>query len=221
MILVKRNEEKVRSDWQTLLSPSGERVFARAKNEIETNTTMIDVAVNEAWEIKQLGNFDEALRFLNIGSEIIERFTPNLLSLLSIMTKFSRMVSALAPVQPLFPADFHLAELTNLAYLNMLLSQVAISTKQRFRLKLYTIGKGISITSHYLITRIKNVVTHRSPEEREWIEIAKIGQDFSKLSEESVRSFRALLEALSNEAARDLARELYVSSDTKSLPPGR
>ena len=72
IILARRNEKKVRSDWQTLLSPSGEKIFNHARVEIETNTTMVGVAVQEALAIKRLGDIDEALRFLNIGGEVIE-----------------------------------------------------------------------------------------------------------------------------------------------------
>ena len=218
VILARRNEKRVRSDWQTLLSPASEKIFRHARVEIETNTTMVEVAVQEALAIKRLGDFDEAVRFLNIGSEVIERFTPNLLSLLTVMAKFSRMVSAMAPVNPVLPEGFHLAELTNLAHLHKMLHQMLISTKQRFRLKLFIIGKGISITSRYLLLRIKDIVTHRSQTDKEWEEIIGIGNDFQKLSQESVRSFHALLEALSNDAAKTLAQQLYLGDGTSSNP---
>ena len=218
VILARRNEKKIRSDWQTLLSPAGEKIFDHARVEIETNTTMVGVAVQEALAIKRLGDIDEALRFLNIGSEVIERFTPNLLSLLTVMTKFSRMVSAMAPVNPLLPDSFHLAELTNLAHLQRILHQMLISTKQRFRLKLFIIGKGISITTRYLLLRIRDIVTHRSQADKEWEEIIGIGNDFQKLSQESVQSFHALLEALSNDAAKTLAQQLYLSNGTSPSP---
>ena len=74
--------------------------------------------MKEAMEVRELGDLDEAIRFLDLGGDIIQRFTPNLLSLLSVMMRFSRMVGAIAPVNPIFPKGFHLAELTSLAHLN-------------------------------------------------------------------------------------------------------
>ena len=183
-------------------------MFESARNEIESHSLMLDVAMNEALSIKQLGDIDEAIRFLNIGGEIIERFTPNLLSLLSVMARFSRMVSAIAPVDPLIPKDFHLAELVSLAHLHRLMNQVIVSTKQRFRLRIYVLGKGISIASHYLISKIKDLVSHRSEDQKEWRDIVEIEQDFNTLSRESLRSFRALLEILSSEDARRLSQDL-------------
>lgn len=220
LLLARRNEKKVRSEWETLLTPAGEKIFEHARVEIQTNTCMVGVAMQEAHAIKRLGDIDEALRFLNIGGEVVERFTPNLLSLLAVMARFSRMISAVTPVNPILPSNFHLAELVNLAHLHNILNQMLISTKQRFRLKLFVIGKGVSIASRFLVVRIKNIVSQRSQADQEWDEIVGIGNDFQRLSEESIQSFRSLLEALSNDAARALAQQIYLSSGpnaTKSL----
>lgn len=209
-IFARRNERKVQAEWSELLSPTSEKIFQQARLEVEANTTMVGVAMSEAMEVRELGDLDEAVRFLNIGGDIIQRFTPNLLSLLSVMMKFSRMISAIAPVNPIVPGDFHLAELTNLAHLNRILHHMLASAKQRFRLKLYILGKGLSITSHYLVKSIRNIVTRRSSDDREWQDIIGVERDFQKLSNESIQSFRTLLEALSSDAARELSRTMYL-----------
>ncbi len=207
-ILAQRNEKKVQAEWIELLDPTSERIFQKATLEIEGNTAIVGMVVDEAMEVRQLGDLDEAIRFLNIGGDVIERFTPNLLALLSVMAKFTRMVSAIAPVNPIVPGDFHLSELTSLAHLHRILHHVLASAKQRFRLKLYILGKALSITSHYFAKNIRNVVTHRSSDDREWDQIFGVQQDFQRLSNESVRSFRVLLEALSCDAARELSRQV-------------
>ena len=212
VILLRRDEEKVQSEWVALLSPASERIFQKARADIEANTTRVEVAVNEAIEIRELGDLDEAIRFLNLGGDIIQRFTPNLLSLLAVMMRFSRMIGAIAPVNPILPKGFHLAELTSLAHLNGILHRMLTSAKQRFRLKLYVLGKGISITSHYLVKRIGNIVTHRSSEDSDWEQILGVEQDFQRLSNESVESFQNLLQALSNDRVRELSRTLGLRS---------
>jgi hypothetical protein len=219
MIFARRNEKNVQTEWQTLLSPNSEKTFLQTRHQIERNSSMVGIAIDEAMEIRKLGDLDEAIRFLDTGSDVIERFTPNLLSLLKVMIRFSRMMSAITPVNPVLPQDFHLAELTNLAQLNRVLHQVLVSAKQRFRLKLYILGKGVSIASRYLVASIRNVISSRSMADQEWEEIAKISQDFQKLSNESVQSFRALLKGLSTDAAKELARALCLPEE--SHPPMR
>jgi hypothetical protein len=212
VILLRRDEEKVQSEWVALLSPSSERIFRQARMDVEANTTRVEVALKEAMDVRQLGDLDEAIRFLNLGGDIIQRFTPNLLSLLSVMMRFSRMLGAIAPVNPIFPKGFHLAELTSLAHLNGMLHHLLTSAKQRFRLKLYILGKGLSITSHYLVRQIGSIVTRRSSEDQEWEDILGVEQDFQRLSNESVQSFQNLLQALSNDGVRELSITLGLPS---------
>lgn len=123
------------------------------------------------------------------------------------------MIGAIAPVDPILPNGFHLAELTSLAHLNGMLHRLLTSAKQRFRLKVYILGKGISITSHYLVRRIASIVTRRSSVDQEWEEILGAEQDFQKLSNESVQSFQNLLQALSTDSVKELASALDLTSE--------
>jgi len=218
LILARRNERKVRSDWEDLLGGEKAEWYEDTKSGIENNTSLIRMTMKEARDIKQLGDIDEALRFLRIGGNVIQEFTPGLLCLLSEMMKFSRMVSAMAPVSPLLPSRFHIAELNNLAVLNQMLHQVVVSAKQRFRLKLRIIATGVKITSGYLLTRIHRVLDRRSSTEHEWEEIVNAGQDFQQLTTESVESFKNLMGALPSGLANQLAENLRMRPSTPSLP---
>jgi hypothetical protein len=218
LVLARRNERKVRSDWESLLSGQKAEWYEDTKSGIENNTKLIRMMMNDARDIKQLGDVEEALRFLEIGSKIIQEFTPGLLGLLKEMMKFSRMVSAMAPVSPLLPSRFHLAEMNNLAVLNQILHQVLVSASQRFRLKLRIVETGVKITSDYLRTRINRALQLRSSTEEEWEEIANAGQDFQQLTSESVESFRSLMSALPSKLASQLAENLRMRNSTPSLP---
>lgn len=218
LILARRNEKKVRSDWENLLGGEKAEWYADTKSGIENNTNLIRMTMKEARDIKQLGDVEEALRFLRIGGDVIQEFTPGLLSLLKEMMKFSRMVSAMAPVSPLLPSRFHIAEMNNLAVLNQMLHQVVVSAKQRFRLKLRIIATGVKITSGYLLTRIERILHRRSSTEQEWEEILAAGQDFQQLTTESVDSFKNLMGALPSGLANQLAENLRMRNSTPSLP---
>jgi len=208
----------VRSDWENLLGGDKAEWYEDTKSGIENHTKLIRMTMKEANDIKQLGDIEEALRFLRIGGNVIQEFTPGLLCLLKEMMKFSRMVSAMAPVSPLLPSRFQLAEMNNLAVLNQMLHQIVVSAKQRFRLKLRIIATGVKITSGYLLTRIHRVLDRRSSTEQEWEEIATAGQDFQQLTTESVESFRNLMGALPSGLASQLADNLRMRNSTPSLP---
>jgi len=89
------------------------------------------------------------------------------------------------------------------------------STKQRFRLKLYVLGKGLSITSHYLLKKIRGIVVRQDSDDQEWREIIAVEEDFQRLSEESIESFRCLMAALSSDAAKELSRTLALPSPSE------
>ena len=218
LVLARRNERKVRSDWENLLGGDKAEWYEDTKSGIENHTKLIRMTMKEAKDIKQLGDVEEALRFLRIGGNVIQEFTPGLLCLLKEMMKFSRMVSAMAPVSPLLPSRFQLAEMNNLAVLNQMLHQIVVSAKQRFRLKLRIIATGVKITSGYLLTRIHRVLDRRSSTEQEWEEIATAGQDFQQLTMESVESFRNLMGALPSGLASQLADNLRMRNSTPALP---
>ena len=207
MILARRNERKVRSDWEDLLKGEKAEWYEDTKSGIENNTKLIRMTMNEAKDIKQLGDIEEALRFLRIGGDVIQEFTPGLLCLLKEMMKFSRMVGAMAPVSPLLPSQFHIAEMNNLAVLNQMLHQIVVSAKQRFRLKLRIIATGVKITSGYLLTRIHRVLDRRSTSEQEWVEIVNAGQDFQQLTTESVESFQKPYGCFTQRACQSACRK--------------
>src|SRR6185503_12252159 len=183
LILARRNERKVRSDWESFRGGEKAEWYEDTKSGLENNTSLIRMTMKEARAITQLGDVEEAM-------------------------KFSRMVSAMAPVSPLLPSRFHIAELNNLAVLNQMLHQVVVSAKQRFRLKLRIIATGVKITSGYLLTRIRRVLDRRFSTEQEWEEIVNAGQDFQQLTTESVESFRNLMGALPSGLASQLAENL-------------
>src|ERR1043166_8224986 len=87
LILARRNERKVRSDWEYLLRGEKAEWYSDTKSGIENNTNLIRMTVKEAREIEQLGDIEESLRFLKIGGEVIQEFTPGLLCLLKEMMK--------------------------------------------------------------------------------------------------------------------------------------
>src|SRR5262245_1842207 len=146
----RRNEKAVKRDWELLLTPKGEKLYKTIEGRVQTEMALADITYDEAVTVKELGSVDEARKLLDVGYTVIERFSPNMLKLLAAMATFSRMVSAMAPVQPLRPKDFRVSQLASLAYLNRVLHQFLISTSERFRLRTYILGRSFGLASRFL-----------------------------------------------------------------------
>jgi hypothetical protein len=199
----RRNERAVERDWELLLTPKGRRFYDRVEGRVQAELALADHAYHEAFQVKELGSIDEAARLLDVGYRVIERFAPDMLRLLAAMTAFSRMVAAMAPVQPLRPKDFRMAQLASLAYLNRLLHQFLVSTGERYRLRLYIIGRSFGLATRFLLESTRRVLRREGPQEREWAQIQAIRLDLETLTDESMASLRALLVSLAAERRYD------------------
>jgi len=207
-LLGRRNEHAVKRDWALLLSPAGQKLYQRVETRVQTDLALADITYERAFEVRELGSVDEAIRLLDVGYRVIENFAPSMLKLLAAMATFSRMVSALAPVRPLRPADFRLAEIVSLAYLNRVLHQFLVSTAERYRLRVYVLGRCFGVATRYLLSSTRRIVNREGQADREWEQIQAIRHDFQSLTDESLESLRVLITSLDAEKRTEVLRQI-------------
>lgn len=203
-----RNERAVERDWELLLTPRGEKLYHSIRKRVSSEMALADMTYAEAFAVRELGSVDEAKHLLDVGYRVIEQFSPNMLKLLAAMATFSRMVSAMAPVTPLRPKDFRLAQIVSLAYLNSVLHQFLVSTSERYRLRLYIVGRSFALGTRFLLDSTRRILGGDPEAEREWEQIQTIRHDFQVLTDESLDSLKILLTSLAAERREDLLRGL-------------
>jgi hypothetical protein len=201
-----RNERAVRRDWELLLTPRGEKLYKSIEGRVHSEMALAELTYDEAFSVRELGSVDEAIHLIDVGYKVIEKFAPNMLKLLAAMATFSRMVSAMAPVNPLRPRDFKLAQIVSLAYLNGLLHQFLVSTAERYRLRVYILGRSFALGARFLLESTQRIVRKEPEADREWDQIQAIRQDFQTLTTESLDSLKVLLTSLAAEKREDLLK---------------
>ncbi len=204
----RRNERSVRRDWQLLLTPRGESVYRTIEGRVVNEMALANLTYDEAFSVRELGSVEEAKHLLDVGYRVIERFSPSMLQLLATMARFSRMVSAMAPVTPLRPRDFRLTELASLAYLNGLVHQFLVSTSERFRLRVYILGQSFGLATRSLLRSTQRIVADEPEAEREWEQVDAIRQDFDTLTRDSLDTLRVLLTSLAAEKRDEVLGQL-------------
>ena len=207
-LLGRRDERAIRRDWELLLTPKGENLYRNIEGRVHNELALADLTYDEAFAVRELGSVDEAKKLLDVGYRVIEKFSPNMLNLLTAMANFSRMVSAMAPVTPLRPRDFKLTQIVSLAYLNGLVHQFLVSTAERYRLKLYILGQSFGLATRFLLDSTHKIARGAPEAEREWEQIQAIREDFQSLTDESLESLRVLLTSLAAERREDLLKGL-------------
>jgi hypothetical protein len=165
---------------------------------------LADMTYDEAFTVRELGSVDEAKQLLDVGYKVIEKFSPNMLKLLAAMATFSRMVSAMAPISPLRPQGFRMAQIASLAYLNQFLHRFVVTTAERYRLRVYILGRSFGLATRFLLDSTRRIVANEPDAEREWEQIQAVRQDFQTLTDESLDSLRVLLTSLAAEKREHL-----------------
>jgi hypothetical protein len=191
-----------------LLTPKGEKLYRNIEMRVQSEMALAELTFDEAFSIHELGSVEEAKRLLDAGFKVIEKFSPNMLRLLAAMATFSRMVSAMAPVKPLRPRDFKLAQVASLAYLNRVLHQFLVSTSERFRLRVYILGRCFSFATRFLLRSTERILRNEPQADKEWEQIQFIRQDFQSLTDESLETLRVLLTSFAAEKREELLRRL-------------
>ena len=85
----RRNERLVRRDWEMLLTPRGEQVYGAIEGKMRAEIGMADLSFEHALVYRELGTTEEAIRLLDVGYRVIEKFAPDMLRLLAMMATFS------------------------------------------------------------------------------------------------------------------------------------
>ena len=107
------------------------------------------------------------------------------------------------------PQGFRLAQLASLAYLNQILHRFLVSTAERYRLRVYILGRCFGLATRYLLHSTKRIATQEPESEREWEQIQAIRQDFQTLTDESLLSLKVLLTSLAGERREELLDRFY------------
>jgi len=207
-LLARRNERQVRRDWELLLTPKGEQLYRTIETRVSSEMQLAPMTYDEAFSVRELGSLEEAKHLLDVGYRVIEKFAPSMLRLLAAMSTFSRMVSAMAPIKPLRPQGFRLAQIASLAYLNQFLHNFLVTTAERYRLKVYILGRSFGLATRFLLSSTKRIAEGQPNAEKEWEQIQFVREDFQTLTDESLESLRVLLTSLAVEGRGDLIDRL-------------
>ncbi len=207
-LLGRRDERKVHRDWELLLTDKGRDLYRTIETRVNADMQLANMTYDEAFSVRELGSVEEAKHLLDVGYRVIEKFSPSMLKLLAAMSTFSRMVSAMAPIKPLRPQGFRLAQIASLAYLNQFLHNFIVTTAERYRLRVYILGRSFGLATRFLLSSTKRIVEGQPNAEKDWEQIQFVREDFQTLTDESLQSLKVLLTSLAAEGRGDLIERM-------------
>lgn len=206
--LARRHEARLVGQWRLLLSPRSQQVLASVQGRFEAELMLAELTWEHASKAHRRGAGDDARRILEVVRDVVERFAPSVLKLLSAMAAFSRMVSAMAPVRPLRPRAFRIGTIAGLAWLDRFLRHLLVTGAERFRLHVYVIGRSIGVASRFLLEATRRIIRSEPDAERSWKNVDDAMADLRLLTDETLESLRVLLTSLDRESAEETLAHL-------------
>ena len=191
-----RRERAVERDWRLVLTPRAQQELDVARRRADAELELLDASVEGARAAYASGSTESAHLLLDQGCSLIEAYCPSMLRMLAAMSVLSRMVAAMGSVQPLRPADFRLRGVAQLALLGRFLHHLAATSQERFRLRVFILGRGF-----VLLTRaaLRSFHLARFAPRAPWDDLDDVRHDARALTNESMESLRGLLMALAAE----------------------
>ncbi|HLA77698.1 MAG TPA: hypothetical protein VJU18_08985 [Vicinamibacteria bacterium] len=193
------NQAQILHDWEMVLSPWGADAYREVEERVEGESKMAEYAYRKAFTARAAGSTEEAIRLLEVGLKVVERTSPDMLTLLRGMAVVSRMVAAVSPIAPLRPQDFRLPQLSGLAFLSAFVHRLLVSTAERFRLRAYVLRSGFGVARRFLMSNTERIRTRQPGADPAWERIVAAREDLRTLSTESLQTFHALLRSLAAE----------------------
>jgi hypothetical protein len=174
-------------------------MYRELQERVEGEVRMADYAYERALMARSAGSLEEAVRLLEVGLHVVERTSPEMITLLKEMAVASRMAAAISPVESLHPQSFRLPRLSTMAVFAALAHQLLFSAAERFRLRAYVLERGFGLATRFLLQTTERIREHRIGADPDWERIAAARDDLRTLSTASLRTFLALLMSLSTE----------------------
>jgi hypothetical protein len=190
------DDAEILRDWEKVLSPWGRDMYREMQERVEGEARMVDYAYERAFMARSAGSIEEAVRLLEVGLQVVERTSPEMVTLLREMAVASRMAAAISPVAPLRPQSFRLPRLSTIAVLAALAHQLVFSAAERFRLRAYVLEHGFGLVTRFLLRTTRRIRENQAGADPDWDRIAAARADLKTLSAASLQTFRALLMSL-------------------------
>ncbi len=135
--------KSVRDDWRAWLPEEKAQVFQRQVHELESSYVMLSISLDEAIELRQLGQPGKSLQALGITSDLCKLLTQMLSGLLRALSEHAKHYGTIPNAAPLDPANFQGPRGQRSARMSGLLNHVLLSQRFQFLHKVSTLEEMV------------------------------------------------------------------------------
>src|SRR6266852_1943346 len=135
--------KSVKDDWRAWLPQEKAQVFHKQVHELESSYAMLSVSLDEAIELRQMGEPGKSLQAVGITSGLCKLLTQMLAGLLRALSEHAKHYGTIPNAAPLDPANFQGQKGQRSARMSSLLSLVLLSQRLQFLHKVSTLEEMV------------------------------------------------------------------------------
>lgn len=195
-------------DARTLLGTYQQQLCQAIVLEIEAQSAILAICLNEAIEERDLRNFDNSRNFLHLTVSEWDRLAEFLTFLLQLMGDYLPLTRMAAPARAMDAAHFRSESMIEYVRLHEWVDQFLFRNKLRFNLQVRVLRRAVeTLTEDFRQTQPRAHSTVEEPSAA-WSRLDRDLHDLDLISKEVLLAIRSFLACLSESAARQFAAEL-------------
>jgi hypothetical protein len=192
------------------LPPELQAVYYPIAQEVETNTAILGISLNDAFEERDASRLDMAWHMVQLSAGEWSRLAEIVTALLNALTKYLPNAPVVVPARRIIPEHFKSRIMADLMRMHELLDRLVFRSQQRFQLRVRLLRRAAEdLSKEFRHTyRYMEKTQDHSPEI--WARYDLYFHDFDLVAKETLLAFRTLLACLPSEVVGELTVDLHV-----------
>ncbi len=190
-----RRQDTVRRTMDGLLTGRGRATLDELALTIRENRNFMGACFSVARRDRDAGRYQEAVRRLGAGCDIIEELAPDFLEALAALRRLARAVIVIASPPPLPPRSFRTRRLVGLATAAVVVHQFLLTGRQKVLLRLRVITATFRLAVRWLRPATRRAAV-RPEHLAAWQQVDALEADLATAGDEALVTARQIVQAL-------------------------
>jgi hypothetical protein len=193
----------------TPLSREQARMYDSIVRDLEIESAILGVALNDAIEERDLGNSEIAWRLVRLAASAWDRLSGATVTLLSQMLKYLPIARLDSPARRMLPERFKSKSMVDYVRFHEMLTQFVLPSKLRFQVHVRVLRRAVeTLTAEFRhLYRNAEELEVRAPEL--WERLDLYFHDLDLLAKETLLALRAFFSGLSEDELRKFGLDLH------------
>ncbi len=190
------------------LSPEVEAIYQPVAREVETQTSMLAISLNDAFQERDAQRDEIAWGLVQLAASEWVRPATEIEAMLRIMTRYTAGMNTVVPPHSIVARRFRSRLMIDQVRLYELLDQLVFRSKLRFQLQIRLLRRAAEVLTAEFRRTCRSLELNPDDAQELWQRLDHYFHDFDLVSKEALLALRALLVSLPEGAREEFGAAL-------------